>query len=230
MRKSILGIIFVALALVVGCGDTTTTGTDTTATTDTTTTADTTPNPTPDTASPTPSCNAIKQEGCGEGEKCAYPNDAKKASCVPAGEKAIGEECSGVGDCKDGTCLSLNDTGNYCYKFCGTKIHCDNAQCIELSNSPFKVCEIDVEYETCQLLAQDCSNASHGCYVTDKGAVCLPAGTAGTGDDCESVGDCAPGNVCINSRCLALCNVNDEDPCGDFKPCAGYYGSAGYCD
>ena len=177
-----------------------------------------------------PACNVIKQEGCAEGEKCTYAQNASKPSCVEAGTKAIGEACDGQGDCKDGTCLSLNDTGNLCYKYCGTKVHCDGEKCVELSDSPFKVCELDVEYETCDMLAQGCSNPEHGCYVSDEGAVCLPAGTAQQGEDCDSVGSCAPGNVCINKRCYKVCNVNEEDPCGDFKPCANYYGNAGYCD
>ena len=184
-----------------------------------------------DTGAPTSSCNYILNEGCAADEKCSFPTSgAKKAECTPAGEKAIGEECSGIGDCKEGICISLNDTGNLCYKFCKTMAHCDMDECLDLKDSPYKVCELDVDYETCDMLAQDCTKAGQGCYVTDDGAVCLPSGTAGIDDECESVSDCAPGGVCINKRCKKVCDKTENDPCGNFKPCANYYGNAGYCD
>jgi hypothetical protein len=179
----------------------------------------------------TPACNYILNEGCAEGEKCGFPTSgATKAQCTPAGEKAIGEECSGSGDCKEGTCISLNDTGNLCYAFCKTMAHCNLEECLDLKDSPYKVCELDVEYETCNMLAQDCTKNDQGCYVTDDGSVCLPSGTAAVAEECESVSDCAPGGVCINKRCKKICNKTEDDPCGNFQPCANYYGNAGYCD
>lgn len=179
-----------------------------------------------------PKCNYILNEGCAEDEKCGFPSSGStKAECTPAGEKLIGDECSGIGDCKEGTCISLNDTGYLCYGFCKTMAHCENmTDCLELKNSPYKVCELDVEYESCNMLGQDCTKAGQGCYVTDDGAVCLPAGTAQVDEDCESVSDCAPGAICINTRCKKICDKTEDNPCGDFLPCANYYGNAGYCD
>jgi hypothetical protein len=185
----------------------------------------------PDTGPAPASCNFILNEGCGDGEKCSFPTSgASKAECMPAGTKAVGDECSGVGECVEGVCISLNDTDQLCYAFCKTIAHCNMDACLELQDSPYKVCDLDVEYETCDLLQQSCTKPGQACYVTTDGAVCLPAGTADIDEDCDGVSDCAPGGVCINSRCKAVCDKNDDNPCGDFKPCANYYGGAGYCD
>lgn len=169
----------------------------------------------PDTSGPP--CNAIKQEGCADTENCTYANEATSATCQAAGEKLYGQECAGLGDCAQGTCINLNDTGNYCYKFCKTELHCSGVtpgpggkgltgSCASLSNSAFDVCEIDVEYESCDLLAQDCADSAKGCYASDKPTpICLPAGTSPVGGDCEFVTDCAPGNRCVNTKCYKLC-------------------------
>lgn len=195
----------------------------------------------PDTAAVT--CNAILQEGCAEGENCRYGGDKDtKATCFPAGEKLYGQECAGVGACAEGMCMDLNGTGSRCYRFCKTEIHCQGevapegkpytGACSKLSNASYMVCELSVEYDTCDLLAPSCPDGK-GCYVIagQYSPVCLPAGTAALGGSCDAPNSCAGGLVCINKVCHALCDKTDDAwPCGDFVPCSSHYGNAGYCD
>ncbi len=205
------------------------------------TVADVAPDAGPDTAAVT--CNAILQEGCGEGENCRYGSDKDtKATCFPAGKKLYGQQCAGVGDCAEGMCMDLNGTGSRCYRFCKTEIHCQGevapegkpytGACSKLSNASYMVCELDVEYDTCDLLNPTCPDGK-GCYVIagQYSPVCLPAGAATEGESCDAPNACAGGLVCINKVCHALCDKTDDSwPCGDFVPCSNHYGNAGYCD
>ena len=186
-----------------------------------------------------PPCNAITQAGCEPGEKCAY-GQSSSPECTPAGTKALGEECAGVGDCLEGSCMNLSDTGNYCYKYCKTELHCGyqpsagvlspTGECVALSGETYKVCGLDVTYVTCDLFQQDCEPGK-GCYWQDSQAVCLPAGSSGYKGDCDGSSDCAPGFGCINHNCLTICDPNATPPCtGTFTPCVPQWGPAGYCD
>jgi hypothetical protein len=188
----------------------------------------------------TASCNTLLQEGCQPTENCTYATtEATTPSCAPEGTKLYGQECAGLGDCQRGICLDLNDTGSRCYKFCKTEIHCIETvgpdalgftgACAELSGVGFKVCGLDVTYQTCDLLTQGC-DAGKGCYLLDQDTVCLPAGAAATGESCASTNDCAPGGICVGQRCKRSCDTAAADPCGAFVPCPAYWGSAGYCD
>jgi len=251
-RTSLALVLVPLLALSMGlvaCDDNETPATpDATTTPDTTTTGDGTgtPDATPDvTGQPdaaVTTCNAILQEGCAEGENCTYAQGATQPTCAPGGDKLYGQECAGQGDCAEGTCINLNDTGNYCYKYCKTQLHCSGVTvgsggkaflgpCLELSDSPYQVCEIDVDYENCDLFAQDCADSTKGCYVNpgDPAPVCLPAGTSPVGGDCQGVTDCAPGNTCVNTKCYKLCT--DASQCETtFAQCSNYAAGAGICE
>ena len=191
---------------------------------------------------PTPPCNPILQQGCSEGQNCTYSGDNTSPSCTPGGEKLYGQECAGQGDCAQGTCLDLNGTGNFCYKFCKTEVHCSGVApgpggkafagpCLELTGAPYRVCQLDVDYDTCNLLSQDCADATKGCYVVsgEPAPVCLPAGDSPVGGQCQSPSDCAPSTVCVNQRCYRLCS--DASECETtFAQCSSYYGTVGICE
>lgn len=185
-----------------------------------------------DTGQTGPVCNPILQEGCDEGEKCSYDSQ-DEITCTKAGELPYGAICEGGSQCAGGTCISLNGTESFCYQYCKTKIHCDNGgPCIELQDSPYRVCEISGIYDSCTLLAAGCE-AGKGCYVVsgEDTPVCLPEGQETTHGTCSSPNDCVSTHTCINDRCLELCHGNDDTPCGDaFTPCVLYYGNIGYCD
>jgi hypothetical protein len=186
-----------------------------------------------DVAPAAPACNPYSQDGCLEGEKCAF-NTQDEIACMPAGAKPIGEVCEGVGDCAQGLCLGLSGTDSRCYEFCKIDAHCQpGADCLELQGSPYKVCEIDGIYDFCTLLTDSCEPGK-SCYWGNADApVCLPEGSGLTKDSCQGPSDCASTHTCINKNCLPLCKKNETEPCGDaFTPCVDYYPpqQVGYCD
>ena len=185
-----------------------------------------------------PTCNHIAQTGCEEAQNCTFvAQDDTTPNCTASGELAYGAECQGTSQCELGICISISDTGYRCYKFCKTYGHCDAGKaCMELVDTPYKVCELPDVYESCDLLAQDCEAATKACYPHQVSGqtkpVCLPAGAGEVGDGCaNSHTDCAPGHICINHICKRLCQKSAVEPCGDaFTPCSSFYGAAGYCD
>ena len=231
-----LGVLM-CLIMVAGCGDDSSNSTntadvveDTAGSPDIGGSPDVAPEPEPE---PEPGCNQLLQD-CVAGENCTFVGqDDEEAECIPSGSKAYGEACGGTQECLFGICLQISGTEARCYKFCKTKGHCSSGvQCLDLTDAPYKVCEISGLYTSCNLLADNCTEAGKACYLHgNEGPVCLPAGSEDTGGVCETSTDCAPGNMCINLRCVAVCNANDPEPCGDpFTPCVPQYGAAGYCD
>ncbi len=186
-----------------------------------------------DDTTPATSCNAITQTGCEEGENCTYVGSgAKTAECVPEGEQPYGAECGGNDGCERGICLNLNDTKFLCYKFCKTDGHCEAGDsCLTLTDTPYKVCEIDDIYTTCDLLAQDCGGTK-GCYriAGQPEPVCLPAGNTAAGGACTNASDCEAGTACVGNKCYPLCDTTAVEPCPNFVGCSQYYGQVGYCD
>ncbi len=234
MRKLTLLVSFVALTFSAGCGDgddTTTDGTeDTIATEDTASDDDTSTDD--DTTDLPLVCNPITQTGCGDAGNCTFSGEDDKPSCAAAGTVAAGDECGGANTCVEGICLSLNDTGSRCYKFCQTPVHCpDLGACLDLSNAAFSVCEVGDIYDNCDLLQQNCDGGK-GCYAIDNEPlpVCLPAGSGVEDSECESVNDCGSGFVCVNRRCKTICDQGAAQPCGTFGNCSAWAGNAGYCD
>ena len=177
-------------------------------------------------------CNPIANTGCAEGEKCIYDQSDLKA-CVPAGDTPGGSPCQDTSECMEGMCLQLNGTDSYCYILCKTIGHCpNNAPCLELQDSPYKVCKIDDLYDNCDILAQDCEDGK-GCYsvANEDLPVCIPAGSSPLGGECEGPSDCIPGAHCVNFRCYELCDKNDPEACGLFGKCSSVVSAGvGYCD
>jgi hypothetical protein len=75
------------------------------------------------------------------------------------------------------------------------------------------------------------------CYlISQTGTACVcPAGTAATGDACNTTTDCTPGNVCAGTSppgtCRALCDPSDpqcdaQEKCTPISAFPGY----GYCE
>ena len=188
--------------------------------------------PPPSEEPPSVDCNPIANTGCAEGEKCIYDDTDNKA-CAPAGETPGGSPCQDTSECMEGMCLALNGTDSYCYILCKTIGHCpNNAPCLELQDSPYKVCKIDDLYDTCNILTQDCEGGK-GCYSVagEDQPVCLPAGIEPVGGVCEGPSDCSPGHHCVNFRCYELCDKNDPNSCGLFGKCSSTVAAGvGYCD
>jgi hypothetical protein len=64
-----------------------------------------------------------------------------------------------------------------------------------------------------------------GCDVQTFGSVCLPAGSAGQGEECASgATGCAPGYACVvgaqsGKRCVKMCDLDAPNTCGDGLIC-----------
>ncbi|MCA9612154.1 MAG: hypothetical protein KC586_05290 [Myxococcales bacterium] len=91
---------------------------------------------------------------------------------------------------------------------------------------------------SCNLLANDCTTAGEGCYLTSDGPVCAAAGTASEGEPCPSLNDCREGLGCFRTAdgpatCRRLCcrsSGGAECPLGDL--CLGFTdapGNLGFC-
>ena len=187
-----------------------------------------------------PDCDPYTDQHCDEGMNCIF-GAANKPVCMVAGEKQIGEECAGQGNCADGVCLSLEGTpGQYCYQYCLGAGACGyGLQCMSLEGEPWKVCSLSsVEYEKCNLLLQDCEIKGEACYLTSSPInqpICMTQGQGQKGDPCTSSTECQEGLDCIaNKECMQLCDMQGVAPeCEDtFTNCPKLYQyqNAGYCD
>jgi len=187
-----------------------------------------------------PDCDPYNDDNCPEGMNCIF-SVAEKPVCTAAGEVPAGKECSAQGNCADGVCMGLEGVeGQYCYKYCKTINDCPwGTKCLELGGHQWKVCSLSAdEFETCNLLQQNCTEPGDGCYwssSTITQPVCLPAGEGGGGEGCSDGTDCQKGYDCIaNKECRKLCNLNEgQEPTCDsvFTGCSNHYPSqsAGYC-
>ena len=185
-------------------------------------------------------CDPYTDANCEEGMNCVF-GAGDKPVCIVAGEVPAGEECSVEGNCADGTCMELSGVeGQYCYKYCKSINDCPyGTQCLSLDGKQYKVCSLTADqFETCNLLTQNCEAATDGCYwssSTINQPVCLPAGTAENGESCTTGSDCIKGYDCIAGKvCRKICNLTEgqEPQCDSiFTGCSNHYPSqkAGYC-
>ena len=187
-------------------------------------------------------CDPVLNVYCPPEHYCTYVGN-EGPSCEPAGTQHYGEYCGGLDECSEGICSALYEGEPLCYQMCKTNSDCGEQSCIELQGAPYKVCEMAAEAgETCNLLAQDCSLPSQGCYFSAPAGepVCMVAGSGQEGEPCGGEpNDCAEGLLCISVNstwtCRRFCNTKSgqeplcEDP--DYPQCKNYYAKqqAGYC-
>lgn len=116
-------------------------------------------------------------------------------------------ECSSDGECAEGeSCIELGLNVGACVKTCTYGFNGDTYE------------------DTC--VRQD--GLPHDCHPlgVNQESVCLPAGAndgPSTGEaGCDSIRrPCAPGNICVNLVCRALCRDNQLAPCPDGYSCTG---------
>jgi hypothetical protein len=174
-------------------------------------------------------CDPVAQTGCKATENCTYLSADHAPRCVEEGAIAAGEACDSDNRCKRGVCLSLNDTAELCYQFCAASTDCGGKMCLELTNAPYKLCEIDGIYQDCSLLAQDCTDNKACFSIKDhETGICLPPGTTETGGACTTADACKKGDICINDACHTICDPKLTAPCGETAQC-NTYKDAGYC-
>jgi hypothetical protein len=158
---------------------------------------------------------------CLAGEKCAPFGGHEALICVDAGDQTLGQDCGaqGADDCESGAICIDRGGPSQCEQLCSADYACQdvNTVCLDyFENENVGVC-LGGE---CSLPDVGCA-AGEGCYIAGGAAyVCLPEGTAGAGDDCETA-DCAAGLICVHlitgTTCQPLCD--EDNPCTE----TGYY-------
>lgn len=190
---------------------------------------------------PTESCSLFEQD-CPEGEKCVpYSLDGfpgwNAHKCVPIlGDQPPGEPCTWGGytdatdDC-DATsmCWFTEDIEGAligeCVAFCVGTLD------VPLCSDPGQVCTLDAEGDlalclpNCDPVIQDCDQGE-GCYFSGAAFICVPTTQQiPTGEVCNFLNDCAPGNLCVDGSdlpscadtacCTQVCDLTDDATCLD---------------
>ncbi|MBM4371252.1 MAG: hypothetical protein FJ098_06335 [Deltaproteobacteria bacterium] len=186
-------------------------------------------------------CDPYTDAECPGGQNCIF-GVGDQPVCMPAGDKAVGEECAAQAQCSDGVCMGIQSVeGQHCFEYCKSDGDCGGGiQCLSLEGEDWKICGLSAEeYETCNLLSQNCQDPLDGCYWSASPInkpICLPAGAAGKKEPCGSSSDCQKGLDCLNNgKCYQICNVVEggEPSCeSPFTNCVENYGpqGAGWCD
>ncbi len=151
--------------------------------------------------------------GCADGQFCTLSGDA--FVCAEVGPQAVGKPCGeGVPGCGAGACIQTESEGSRCLPFCQDEEGCaDGETCnvvVPLGASEVRFC--GPKPPGCDLFAQDCAEAGKGCYLGEDEAICLDAGEGKVGEACKGGDDCAAGMLCIDAKCLEICNPNTSGP------------------
>ncbi len=171
--------------------------------------------------------------GCPDGDVCTLNGGAYQ--CLDAGPQAFGKPCNSEALCAAGACISTDTDGNRCLGFCRADDDCPETEACNVTvkvESGDEVRFCGVKPKACSMFLQDCSEEGQGCYLGDPDPVCIKAGDKETGAACTSSNDCSPGRLCIDDKCLEVCNprTNGADPKCDFK-CPGRQANlTGYTD
>ena len=197
----------------------------------------------PDGGGPVNECNQWSQD-CPEGEKCvAWANDGgnswNSTRCSPVSDSPgqTGDECTVEGSGVAG--LDSCEVGNMCYYVdpetnIGSCVSlcfgspeaplCDPGFACSISNNGvLTLCRAE-----CDPLLQDCDNASCLPASGTDTFVCIvdASGEGGaTGDACEFLNACSPGNLCLGAEdfgpgcdkasascCSEFCDITEADP------------------
>jgi hypothetical protein len=156
-------------------------------------------------------CDPVCDTGCAEGQTCTWTNGA--FGCLEAGAAGLDEACSPDGPtCASGACLTPSGGGPaVCRAFCVDHEDCpDTRPCDGVLQSDGPVMACGDPLSSCDVLLQDCAGAA-GCYLSQKGAVCLPPGQLLDGAACHYTNDCRPGSGCVvidaQTTCAPLCDL-----------------------
>lgn len=178
-------------------------------------------------------CNYQTQD-CPSGGSC-IPTDTPPASgdwppkCMSAGSKAVGQSCSTWNDCALGAfCVGIGGAADggvvpgTCRKLCcgGDWSACPEDQsCIQQvylvrpggSDPVYANADVCVPVNDCDVLdPKACADQpGRSCQIVDPtgNVACMPAGTGGPGDACDTKAPCKAGFACVGKECRRLCKA-----------------------
>jgi len=172
-------------------------------------------------------CDLVDQD-CSGGQACGYSvvNNVVGRACIAPGNRKKGESCGqSVGNCATGLiCAGLQTGGASCRQFCEKDTDCGTDEAcafmISVQGSDERPLTCVVTADACDVLLQNCPVATDGCYLTQSGAQCLPAGTATVGQPCDATTLCEKGASCISTsagptptfECARLCGFPSSAP------------------
>ena len=135
-------------------------------------------------------CNPVTNTGCSPGDKCTVITDSGSGlsvtDCAPDGSVPLGGTCmlvagQGYDDCAAKTLCS----GGTCREICGSAPNtCSDGQCSQYGGLFDDVEGAGLCSATCDPVAQDCADATDGCFIVLSTGVATcegqnEAGTAG---------------------------------------------------
>jgi hypothetical protein len=151
------------------------------------------------------SCMPLDRTTCPASLGC-YVTDTGGGQCSTSGTVPNGRACNSQTDCERGAVCAGNDIDGYrCFSMCnahGGAPSCATGACLGLSDSSdIGICQL-----ACNPFDPRICIASEGCYLTNLGNVCAPAGTVPGGGSCVYANDCVGGFTCFNDQCHQVCN------------------------
>ena len=157
-------------------------------------------------------CNPYCQVGCDAAANCTV--SINTIACVSPGSAGLDAACSTSADCQIGfACVPVDgpESGR-CLAFCGSDADCapDQSCGVTLSlldEMAVSLCTTSTPLKTCDLLTQEGCAPQQGCYATEAGWTCLPAGSTGVGGACQLHSECTPGGGCVDGQCRAVCSA-----------------------
>lgn len=183
------------------------------------------------------------------GKTCYLSQSNSLTDCLDV--KALGQQdnvCDCVNCCAAGFTCVTHEGNQFCARTCS--LDAENVAACQTLCEGMATKNLTLDYGACiqagevepppdpipcDILAQDCMGAAHGCYSTNQGDQCLQKGTKKGGADCNNVNECDKGLICFASKCRPICDPNDplhpECNTGPAAQCPGLGGSkGGYCD
>ena len=175
-------------------------------------------------------CDLVEQD-CMNGQACGFAQvDGKtQRTCGPAGTGMEGAECTNAA-CAAGLACVILAQGQpaVCLRYCNTNADCSAPDLCNQAIAPQGTNERPLVCApppaACDVLAQDCADQSQGCFLTNNGPACLPAGTAAVGEPCQNT-RCVKGATCVTlqdagTECATLCGFPNTEPTCQTGTCA----------
>lgn len=176
----------------------------------------------------TGNCDLLDPATCPAGSHCAFANDFGTLDCVPdnAGPRGLGEPCSDDAACAGPLACIQGSCSTFCCPGSNEPCSADPGGYCTLNINPpndatifASVCRF---YEICELLADDCVDPQHNCYMVDFDlgiSACFPSpNDLPEGAPCQFLNDCGESSICTLDGCRQLCDianwVNLEVPTG----------------